>query len=77
LSNGEATKTDKLLSNVGLRQYFDYIISTEDLKKYKPSSESYDLASKRLGIPISDICLVSYILWDIAGGQSAEMQNAG
>jgi 2-haloacid dehalogenase len=75
LSNGETSKTDKLLSNTGLRQYFDYIISAEDVKKYKPSSEPYTLASKRLGIPISDICLVSSNLWDIAGGQAVGMRT--
>ena len=75
LSNGETSKTDKLLSNTGLRQYFDYIISAEDVKKYKPSSEPYTLASKRLGISISDICLVSSNLWDVAGGQAAGMQT--
>jgi FMN phosphatase YigB (HAD superfamily) len=46
----------------------------EDVKKYKLSPEPYILASKRLGIPISDICLVSSNLWDIAGGQAAGMQ---
>ena len=75
LSNGETNKTDKLLSNVGLRQYFDYIISAEDVKKYKPSPEPYGLASKRLGISISHICLVSSNLWDIAGGQAVGMQT--
>ena len=69
------TKTEKLLSNAGLRQYFDYIISAEDVKKYKPSPEPYSLASKRTGIPISDICLVSSNLWDIAGGQAVGMQT--
>ena len=75
LSNGEAAKTEKLLSNVGLRQYFDYIISAEDVKKYKPYPEPYSLASKKLRIPISDICLVSSNLWDIAGGQGAGMKT--
>jgi 2-haloacid dehalogenase len=75
LSNGEAAKTDKLLSNIGLRQYFDCVISVEDVKKYKPSPEPYILASKRLGISISDICLVSSNLWDIAGGQAAGMRT--
>ena len=75
LSNGEAAKTDKLLINIGLKQYFDYVISAEDVKKYKPSPEPYILASKRLGVPISDICLVSSNLWDIAGGQATGMQT--
>jgi 2-haloacid dehalogenase len=75
LSNGEAAKTDKLLSKADLKQYFDYVISAEDVKKYKPSPEPYILTSKRLGISISDICLVSSNLWDIAGGQAAGMQT--
>ena len=68
-------KLDKLLINIGLKQYFGYVISAEDVKKYKPSPEPYILASKRLDIPISDICLVSSNLWDIAGGQAAGMQT--
>jgi 2-haloacid dehalogenase len=75
LSNGETTKIDKLLFNAGLRQYFDHIISAEDVKKYKPYPEPYSLASRRLGISISDICLVSSNLWDIAGGHAAGMQT--
>ena len=48
LSNGEADKSDKLLSNIGLRKYFDYIISAEEVRKYKPSPEPYLLVSKKL-----------------------------
>lgn len=73
MSNGESTKIDKLLSNACLRQY--YIISTEDVKKYKPYPESYNLASKRLKIPITKTCPVSSNLWDIVGGQAAGMQT--
>jgi FMN phosphatase YigB (HAD superfamily) len=31
LSNGDADKSDKLLYNSGLRKYFDYIISAEEV----------------------------------------------
>ena len=75
LSNGEADKSDKLLSNIGLRKYFDYIISAEEVRKYKPSPEPYLHVSKKLNLQISQIALVSSNLWDIAGAQAAGMQS--
>ncbi|HEX2305423.1 MAG TPA: HAD family hydrolase, partial [Nitrososphaeraceae archaeon] len=41
LTNGEYDKSDKLLSNSGLRRYFDCIVSAEEVRKYKPSREPY------------------------------------
>src|SRR5207249_2672575 len=75
LSNGENIKTDKLLSNISLRRYFDHIFSAEEIRKYKPAKELYIFASERLNISVSEIVLVSSNLWDIAGAQSAGMQT--
>lgn len=75
LTNGESDKSDKLLSNSGLRKYFDYIVSAEEVKKYKPSREPYLLASKRLNLEISQIAFVSSNLWDIAGAQAVGMRT--
>jgi 2-haloacid dehalogenase len=75
LSNGERSKTEQLLSNLHLVKYFDHIFSAEEVRKYKPAKEPYLLASERLGIPISEIALVSSNLWDIAGTQAAGMQT--
>ena len=54
LSNGEADKTDKLLINIGLRQYFGYVISAEDVKKYGIYSFFYFAF-------ISLLCLISFM----------------
>lgn len=75
LSNGESSKTEKLLSNIGLMQYFDHSFSAEEVRKYKPAKEVYTMASEKLNLPISEIALVSSNLWDIAGGQAAGMQT--
>ena len=75
LSNGEANKSDKLLSNIGLRKYFDYIISAEEVRKYKPSLEPYLLVSNKLDLPISQIALVSSHLWDVVGAKSVGMSG--
>jgi 2-haloacid dehalogenase len=74
LSNGEAHKSDIVLSKRHLRKYFDSIISAEKVRKYKPSPEPYLLVSKKLGLQISQIALVSSNLWDIAGAKSVGMQ---
>ena len=73
LSNGEAHKSDILLSDSSLRKYFDHIISVEEVRKYKPSQETYLLVSKKLNLQISQIALVSSNLWDIAGAKSVGM----
>jgi 2-haloacid dehalogenase len=75
LSNGEADKSDKLLSDIGLRKYFDYIISAEEVRKYKPSPEPYLLVSNKLNLQISQTALVSSNLWDIAGAKSVGMHT--
>jgi 2-haloacid dehalogenase len=75
LTNGEYDKSDMLLSNSGLRRYFDCIVSAEEVRKYKPSREPYLLASKRLNLEISQIALVSSHLWDIAGARAVGMHT--
>ena len=75
LSNGESSKTNKLLSNASLLQNFDHIFSAEEVGKYKPAKEVYTMASGRLNLPLSEIALVSSNLWDIAGAQAAGMQT--
>jgi 2-haloacid dehalogenase len=69
------SKTDRLLSNVSLRQYFDYIFSAEEVRKYKPAKEVYMMASEKLNLPLSEIALVSSNLWDIACAQAVGMQT--
>jgi 2-haloacid dehalogenase len=75
LSNGEADKSDKLLSNISLRKYFDYVISAEEVRKYKPSPEPYLLVSNKLNLQISQTALVSSNLWDIAGAKAVGMHT--
>ena len=75
LSNGESSKTNQVLSNIGLIQYFDHIFSAEGAGKYKPAKEVYTMASERLNLPVSEIAMVSSNLWDIVGAQAAGMQT--
>lgn len=62
-------------TRTGLRKYFDYIISAEEVRKYKPSPEPYLLVSNKLNLQISQIALVSSNLWDIAGAKRKERKE--
>jgi 2-haloacid dehalogenase len=73
LSNGEADISNNILSTVGLREYFDHILSVEDVRKYKPSGDAYKIVYDILGVPLSNVLMVSSHTWDIAGAQSAGM----
>ncbi len=75
LSNGEKSYLDTILTTTGLQTYFDFVISAEEVNKYKPAPQVYLLASERLNLPISEIALVSSNLWDIAGAKAAGMQT--
>jgi 2-haloacid dehalogenase len=59
-----------------LISYFEQVLSAEQVKKYKPCIEVYEMAEKKLGVPASEILLVSAHGWDIAGGANAGMQTA-
>jgi 2-haloacid dehalogenase len=73
LSNGEASKSNEILTNAGIREYFDHVLTVESIRKYKPSKEAYFMAYEALRIPLSEIVMVSSSAWDLAGAQSAGM----
>ncbi len=75
LSNGGKVQTEKLLLNIGLRSYFDEILSAEDVQRYKPDSEPYLNTSKILRVEISEIAMVSSNLWDILGAYNVGMKT--
>ncbi len=73
LSNGEVSKSNEILTNAGIREYFDYVLTVESIRKYKPSKEAYYMAHEALRIALSEIVMVSSSAWDLAGAQSAGM----
>ncbi len=60
----------------GLLEYFDERLSVEDVGKFKPFSETYQWASKKLGIAPAESMLVAAHGWDVAGAQWAGWRAA-
>ena len=70
LSNGAPRMLQEVTKNAGIEQYLAHIISIDEVKIYKPSPRTYQLASKKLGIAPEAIGFVSSNSWDIAGATS-------
>jgi 2-haloacid dehalogenase len=64
------------MERTGLISYFELVISAEEIKKYKPCIEAYQLAAKKLKVSEKEMMMVSSHSWDIMGAANAGMKTA-
>lgn len=55
------------LQNAGALHYFDYVISTDKIKSFKPSPRAYQLGMDTLRLKKEEILFVPFAGWDMAG----------
>lgn len=70
LSNGSPKMLQVALENAGINQYFVQVISTSEVKTYKPNPQVYHWAAQKLALTPGAIGLVSANAWDVIGGKS-------
>ncbi|SFR66270.1 2-haloacid dehalogenase [Marinobacter daqiaonensis] len=71
LTNGSRANTEKLVSNAGLTDLVDDVISIEDFKVWKPKADVYREASRRCGVEPADATLIAAHAWDVHGALQA------
>lgn len=76
LTNSPEHTVRERMERTGLISYFEFVLSAEQVKKYKPSVEVYHWAAKELEEKAQNILMVSSHGWDIAGAANAGMQTA-
>ena len=76
LSNGSADIADRLLTNAGLRQEFEHVLSVDDAGVWKPAPGSYAYAARTCGVDAAEMMLVAVHPWDIDGANRAGMTTA-
>lgn len=76
LTNAPESIIADRMEPTGLVSYFEFVLSTETIKKYKPAQEVYQWALKKAGILPNEVLLVSAHSWDIMGAAHAGMQTA-
>src|SRR5699024_334280 len=69
-SNGSRDMLEPLIEQSGLTQYFDSVISVDDIKQYKPSPASYMKVLNTLDLNREEVLFMSCDVWDIFGAKS-------
>lgn len=71
LTNSTKEVANAQLSNAGIADRFEQILSADTVKRLKPAPEPYRAAAKSLGIGIEEVRLVAAHAWDVAGAMRA------
>ncbi|NJK79710.1 MAG: haloacid dehalogenase type II [Chloroflexaceae bacterium] len=67
LTNSTEQVAQAQLTNAGLADLFEQILSADMVQRLKPAPEPYHMAAEKLGVGIADIRLIAAHDWDIAG----------
>lgn len=76
LSNGSARIAEQLLSDAGIRDAFESLLSVEDAPAWKPARASYEYAAAASGTDPAGMLLVAVHPWDIHGAARAGLRTA-
>jgi 2-haloacid dehalogenase len=71
LTNSTAEVAEAQLTNAGLIDYFDQVLSVDAVRQFKPAIDTYRMAVRELGVARSDLQLVAAHDWDVAGALRA------
>lgn len=69
LTNSSKTAVADPVRNAGLVDFFEALLSVEDVGKYKPHAEVCRWAAGRVGADVSGCLLVAAHGWDVAGAK--------
>ncbi len=70
LSNGAPEMLNAMVAHNHLESFFDFVLSVDTVKIFKPDPRVYQLAVDRLGIAAGRIGFVSSNGWDAAGAKA-------
>ena len=71
LTNSTRVVAEAQMENSGLRDFFEQILSADDVGRLKPAPEPYRMAAESLGVEVEGIRLVAAHAWDVAGALRA------
>src|SRR5918998_1310500 len=71
LTNSTRQVAEAQLNFSGLSDYFEQILSADDVRRLKPGPEPYRMAAESLGVEIGGVRLVAAHAWDVAGALRA------
>ncbi|MGZ4993545.1 MAG: haloacid dehalogenase type II [Methylobacter sp.] len=69
LSNATSKILDAGIKNSGLDGVFEYVLSTDKIKSYKPDPRAYQMAIDAFNLKREEILFVPFAGWDAAGAK--------
>lgn len=76
LTNSSNKSVQSQITHAGLKEYFENLLSVEDVGKFKPDVKVYEWACQKAGIQPGEGMLIAAHGWDVAGGHWAGLQTA-
>lgn len=76
LTNSPAATVSERMEPTGLISYFQFVMSAEELKMYKPATRVYEKALQKAGYQANEALMVSSHSWDLMGAHAAGMKTA-
>jgi 2-haloacid dehalogenase len=76
LANGSEAMAGAQLDHAKLRGFFDSVLSTDAVRRFKPAPEAYAMAAERLETAPNELLLVAAHEWDVAGAMHAGLDAA-
>lgn len=71
LTNSTRQSAEEQLTYAGLRDYFEQVISADEVQCFKPAPAIYQHAASRLGVETGKMRMVSAHHWDVTGALQA------
>jgi 2-haloacid dehalogenase len=71
LTNSTRGVAEAQMEYSGLREYFEQVLSADDVQRLKPAPEPYRMAAESLGVEVGGMRLVAAHAWDVAGALRA------
>jgi 2-haloacid dehalogenase len=75
-TNSALTSARKQFSNAGLSKYFESVHSADEMQRFKPSLDAYQMLAHKLESSGSELTMVAAHPWDVAGASWAGLQTA-
>jgi 2-haloacid dehalogenase len=75
LSNGSPSMLTPMVENGGFSSFFDFVLSVDELKLYKPHPRVYQLACDKFALEPANVGFVSSNFWDVSGATHFGFQS--
>lgn len=76
LTNSAPRMARTQLANAGLTDYFERILSVDEVQCFKPAPQPYRMAAERLDVTTTEMRMVAAHDWDIIGAMTAGCAGA-